>query len=211
MTTGAPAAKALWNGTMPACSSRVHGWVVAGATSVLPEAWPSPGKCLTTGITPPASSPCMKAMPSVAATPGLRPNDRVPSGSRLFGPTPLSRSSTGARSMVIPAARIRWATPVTSWRIWAGDIDAAICLAEGSDPTRFAIRWTTPPSSSVITNGAMPPGADAERLCRLVARSAGADDPKRITPPAPAATSAVTAATSRLARPVPQGSAPRDG
>ena len=52
---------------------------------------------------------------------------------------------------------------MTSWRICAGDIVAAICLAEGIEPTRFAIRWTTPPSSSVITKGAMPPGAARAR------------------------------------------------
>ena len=160
------------------------------------DAWPSPGKCLTTGITPPASSPCMNAIPSAAAMVALRLNDRVPSGSWLLGPTPLSRSSTGARSMVIPAACMRSATLVTSWRICAADIVAAICLADGIEPTRFAMRCTTPPSSSVITNGAMPPGAASESACRLEPRLAGAEDPKRITPPAPAATSAVTAATS---------------
>ena len=42
----------------------------------------------------------------------------------------------------------------------------------------------------------MPSGAAAVRTCRLVPRFAGAEEPKRITPPAPAATSAVTAATS---------------
>src|ERR1700686_4140969 len=42
----------------------------------------------------------------------------------------------------------------------------------------------------------MPPGAAAVRVCRLEPRLAGADDPKRITPPAPLTTSAVTDATS---------------
>ena len=42
----------------------------------------------------------------------------------------------------------------------------------------------------------MPSGAAAESVRRLAARFAGAVDPKRITPPAPAATSAVTAATT---------------
>jgi hypothetical protein len=73
---------------------------------------------------------------------------------------------------------------------------APICLAEGIDPTRFAIRWTAPPSSSVITNGATPFGAEATRLCRATPRFEGADAPKRITPPAPAATSEVTDVTS---------------
>jgi hypothetical protein len=73
---------------------------------------------------------------------------------------------------------------------------APICLGEGIDPIRFAIRWTTPPSSSVITKGATPFGAEATRLCRATPRFEGADAPKRITPPAPAATSEVTDATS---------------
>src|ERR1017187_4165764 len=73
---------------------------------------------------------------------------------------------------------------------------AAICRADGKAPTRLAIRCTTPPSLSVITNGASPAGADAASVRRLAARVAGADDPKRITPPAPAATSALTEATS---------------
>ena len=73
---------------------------------------------------------------------------------------------------------------------------APICLAEGIDPTRFAIRWITPPSSSVITNGTMPPRADEATLRRAAARSAGAEAPSRITPPTPAATSGVADATS---------------
>ena len=98
--------------------------------------------------------------------------------------------------MVTPAARMRWARPVASRRIWAGVMVAPICLAEGIDPTRFAIRWITPPSSSVITNGAMPSGAEETRLRRATPRSEGADAPRRITPPTPAATSGVTDATS---------------
>src|ERR1035441_6582571 len=42
----------------------------------------------------------------------------------------------------------------------------------------------------------MPPGATAARAWRPLARVAGAEDPKRMTPPAPAATSAVTDAMS---------------
>ena len=85
---------------------------------------------------------------------------------------------------------------VASAWIWAGVIVAAISRADGIEPTRFAIRCTTPPSSSVITSGSMPFGADASRARSAVPRFAGAADPKRITPPAPAATSAVIDATS---------------
>ena len=71
ITAGAPAAMALSKGSSPACWRLLHGWVVAGATSVLPDASPSPGKCFTTGTIPPASSPCRNAMPSAAATCGI--------------------------------------------------------------------------------------------------------------------------------------------
>src|SRR5438309_9202238 len=69
---------------------------------------------------------------------------------------------------------------------------APICLAEGIEPTRFAIRWTTPPSSSVMMKGLIPPGATASSACNWAPRLVGADEPKRITPPAPAATSDLT-------------------
>src|ERR1017187_10196027 len=42
--------------------------------------------------------------------------------------------------------------------------------------------------TSAITNGAMPSGTDEARLCRAAPRSEGADAPRRITPPTPAAT-----------------------
>src|SRR5207248_9294647 len=68
-------------------------------------------------------------------------------------------------------------------------IVAPICRAEGIDPTRFAIRWTTPPSWSVMRNGLIPSGATAFSACSWAPRLVGADEPNRITPPAPAATS----------------------
>src|ERR1019366_5845796 len=46
-----------------------------------------------------------------------------------------------------------------------------------------------PPSSSVITNGTMPPGAEASKLFRAAERFAGAEAPNRMIPPAPAAIS----------------------
>ncbi len=166
ITAGAPAAMAPSKGSSPACWRLLHGWVVAGATSVFPDASPSPGKCFTTGTIPPASSPCRNAMPSALATLGLRLKDLVPSGSRLLGPTPSSRSRTGARSMVTPAVRMRDATAVTRLWICAGDIVSPIVRADGREPTRLAMRWTAPPSSSVITSGAMPLGAAASSACR---------------------------------------------
>src|SRR2546421_8136009 len=69
---------------------------------------------------------------------------------------------------------------------------APICLAEGIDPTRFAIRWTTPPSSSVMMKGLIPSGATAFSACSWAPMWVGADEPNRITPPAPAATSDLT-------------------
>src|SRR5207302_11123278 len=69
---------------------------------------------------------------------------------------------------------------------------APICLAEGIDPTRFAIRWTTPPSSSVMMKGLIPSGATAFSACSWAPMLVGADEPNRITPPAPAATSDLT-------------------
>ena len=107
----------------------------------------------------------------------------------MLGPWPPSTSRTGARSIVTPTALIRAAIPVASRRIWAGVMVAPICLAEGSEPTRFASLCTTPPSSSAITRGTMPPGAEASKLCSLSPRSVGAELPKRINPPAPAAIS----------------------
>ena len=91
-----------------------------------------------------------------------------------FGPAPASRSSTGARSMVTPAARIRRPTVSASCWICPAVIVAACWRAEGIVPTRLAIRWTAPPSSSVITSGAMPPGATRARAASERPRSAGA-------------------------------------
>ena len=140
ITTGAPAAIALSNGSSPACSRTLHGCVVAGATSVFADAWPSPGKCLTTGTIAARLETLHECDAVGRGHLGLRLKERVPSGSRLFGPTPSSRSSTGARSMVTPDACIRVATAVTRLRICAADIVSAIVRADGNEPTRFAMR-----------------------------------------------------------------------
>ncbi len=61
------------------------------------------------------------------------------------------------------------------------------------------MRCTAPPSSSVITNGGKPAGAARSRSAIARARSGGAAEPNRMTPPAPDATSARTAPTSASA------------
>ena len=162
----------------------------------MPLAPPRPGKCLTTGTMPAAWSPAANARPAAEAVFSIGLNDRVPSGSVALGPGPPSRSSTGARSIVTPAAFIR--RPSRSARRWisVGVIVAASWRADGIQPTRLAIRWTAPPSSSVMTNGGMPPGASRTRRASDDARSAGAWAPNRSTPPAPAATSPATDPTS---------------
>src|ERR1700722_9229912 len=81
ITAGAPAEIADLKGKSPAPSSVVQGSVIAGLTSVFAEACPSPGKCLMTGMTPPAVSPAANAAASAAVVVGLRLKDRVPSGS----------------------------------------------------------------------------------------------------------------------------------
>src|SRR5438046_9059947 len=54
------------------------------------------------------------------------------------------------------------------------------------------MRWTTPPSSSVMMKGLIPSGATAASACSWAPKLVGADEPNRITPPAPAATSDFT-------------------
>ena len=111
MTAGTCAATASLNGSSPALRNWLHEGVAAAITSVFPVAPPRPGKCLTTASTPPAASPAAKARPSAEAILSSALKERVPSGSRLLGPGPPSTSSTGARSTVTPAARMR----VASW------------------------------------------------------------------------------------------------
>ena len=54
ITAGTFASTAFSKGTRPTRLSVLQGGVEAGMTSVLPVAPPSPGKCSTTGTTPPA-------------------------------------------------------------------------------------------------------------------------------------------------------------
>src|SRR4029453_3605198 len=196
MTAGTPARTAAANGSRPPACRLRHGSVAAGLRSVLPVAPPRPGKCLTTGTMPAVWSPAANARPAAEAVFSIGLNDRVPSGLVALGPGPPSRSSTGARSIVTPAAFIR--RPSRSARRWisVGVIVAASWRADGTLPTRLAIRWTAPPSSSVMTNGGMPPGASRTRRASDDARSAGARAPNRGPPPAPGATSPATDPTS---------------
>lgn len=50
--------------------------MLAGLTSVLAVAKPSPRKCLTTGMTPPTERPLAKAKPYVVTIAGLGLNER---------------------------------------------------------------------------------------------------------------------------------------
>src|SRR5438045_74969 len=79
ITTGAPAAIAASNGTNPTRRNVPIDGVAPGRTSVLPTVPPRPGKCLTTGSTPPARNPFMNATPYADAVAALPLNERRPS------------------------------------------------------------------------------------------------------------------------------------
>ena len=68
-------------GRSPWACSHDQERVRAGATSVFPVAWPSPGKCLTVGTTPAASMP--QAGPQSQSRFRSNAHVRAPSGSGL--------------------------------------------------------------------------------------------------------------------------------
>ncbi len=138
----------------------------------------------------------MYATPSLETTEVLPLKDRHPSGLVWLGATFLpSTSTTGARSMSTWLADILVATSVTFCWIWAGVQCVPMYAAQGRDPTRFAMRWMPPPSSSVITNRPRWPGTWDFRVVSREPRSDGALLPNSSTPPAPALTSEVTSDT----------------
>src|SRR5579859_6007162 len=116
-------------------------------------------------------------------------NEHSPSGLVLLGPGRPSTSSTGARSMAIPAWCIWWPTADAVACTWAGVMVWAISRAHGNEATKPASRCTPPPSSSAMVSGGTPPGATlfVAVTCRL--RSAGGGAlPRKSTPPTPVAT-----------------------
>ena len=188
------AATASANGNSPPVCSSLHGRVAAATTSVFPVAPLNPGKCLATGTMPPAQ-PGGDVIGRPSWSSATAAEERVPSGLRSFGPSPPSMSSTGARSIAMPAARSRVATLFASNFICPGAIVAPMVLAEGITLARFATRSTSPPSSSTITKGGWRRARSgcAGRKCPRGA--GGVDAPKRITPPASTVTSRFTAET----------------
>jgi hypothetical protein len=197
MTAGAPAAMAARKGTRSRFRNDGNARVAPGPTSVLRCAPPSPGKCFTTGSTPAARRPDRKAAPYAATTDGSPLNERCPSASVELGPGLASTSSTGARSLVTPAARICRPTVWASARLCAGVIVPAIDRAHGIVATSPDSRCTPPPSSSAITNG-RDAGAWAVRVRSRTARSCGGGcEPRNSTAPAPALTSGIAPATSK--------------
>src|SRR3954454_23271231 len=109
MTIGTLAAIAALNGPRSA-SVGAPPRIVAEPRSVLTVAPPSPGKCLTVGLTPPASQPPIAARVAVTTRFGSRENSRP----AIAAPSTEGTSATGARLTLIPAARSATAAALAS-------------------------------------------------------------------------------------------------
>ena len=89
-TTAAKGIRSRWRSSSRGAVDANWSWVSAVAA-------PWPGKCFTTGTTPPALRPSTVAMPYSVTVAGSLPNERSPM------PSPAPTSMTGAKFMVKPS------------------------------------------------------------------------------------------------------------
>ncbi len=128
--------------------------IVAGPSSVLTVAPPSPGKCLIVGATSPARQPrtdsatCWPAAPNSVAK--ARPASAAPGT--------LATSATGASDTLIPVARSAFAAASASSRTVPA---AAWAACERSGGAQGRIRMSPPSWSTQISGGWV--GSDPRR------------------------------------------------
>ncbi len=122
----------------------------------------------------------------------------------------IAVSTTGARSMFTPSARIADATGATCTAIRSGDHCARISRGHGNAPVSAARRWMPPPSSSLANHGFTAACRRSDVSAAVRPGPEPADGwPKKTSPPAPSRTTAADAAGAMYCAPTMSSCATR--
>src|SRR3954469_11417703 len=138
--------------------------IVADPRSVFTVAPPRPGKCLTVGLTPPASQPPIAARVAVATRCGSRENSRP----LIAAPSTDGTSATGASDTLIPTRRSATAAALAS--------RPGTCRLAGAVGGAHSTLRITPPSWSVQTIGIAPPARPDLRSAAVNFASCSGDE-----------------------------------
>ena len=150
-----------------------------------PTTEPSPGKCLTTGMTPTSRYPFI-----VATTIGAAARTSVEYARLPVSDTPVgSTSATGAITIVTPTCLRAVPLSRATCRAYDGSPVAPTVAADGTGSTPTWSRWTAPPSWSMETSSGSSSGwSPTSCSCevRVATWSASAmTSGRRNTPPNP--------------------------